>query len=48
LRRNRASVIAGRMSITTLKKSLAGWFGHLQHADTWRLRQQILQKAQMG
>jgi RNA-directed DNA polymerase len=48
LRRNRARVIAGRMSIATLKKSLAGWFGHLQHADTWRLRQQILQKAQMG
>jgi RNA-directed DNA polymerase len=47
-RKNRARVMAGRMSTATLKKSLAGWFGHLQHADTWRLRQQILQKASMG
>jgi RNA-directed DNA polymerase len=47
LRQNRIRVLAGRMSAEALKKSIDSWCGHLQHADTWRLRQQILRTAQI-
>jgi retron-type reverse transcriptase len=47
LRRNRLRVIAGRMSQEAFARSITSWLGHLQHGDTWQLRQQILRQAQI-
>lgn len=44
-RRQRARVLGRRLLPAQWHNSTKSWFGHLQHGDTWRLRQHILRKA---
>jgi hypothetical protein len=42
LRQLREDWIVGKIRGFELNRSVHSWFAHLQHGDTWRLRQKIL------
>jgi hypothetical protein len=33
--------IHGRINLEKVHQSIQSWFAHLEHGNTWRLRQQI-------
>jgi retron-type reverse transcriptase len=46
-RKNRSRVLLGRMSPDAWTRSTESWMAHLQHADSWRLRQRILAESEI-
>ncbi|MBW4493816.1 MAG: RNA-directed DNA polymerase [Oscillatoria princeps RMCB-10] len=42
LRQLREDWIVGKIRLSELNRLVQSWFAHLQHGDTWRLRQKIL------
>ncbi|MEB3295576.1 MAG: hypothetical protein VKJ24_20685 [Synechococcales bacterium] len=46
-RKNRLRVLLGRMTEADWARSTQSWMAHLQHADSWRLRQAILAETEM-
>jgi retron-type reverse transcriptase len=47
-RKNRIRVLLGRMTEADWARSTQSWMAHLQHADSWRLRQAILAEAEIA
>ena len=45
-RRNQQQFLAGRMDAAAIGRSTQSWLAHLHHADTYRLRQLILNESQ--
>lgn len=43
LRQMHADYLAGNCDIETWQRSLTSWFAHLEHGDTWQLRQHLQQ-----
>jgi retron-type reverse transcriptase len=41
LKRLQTNYIQGRIELEKVNQSIQSWFAHLEHGDTWQLRQQI-------
>lgn len=41
LKRSQTDYLQGRIELEKVNQSLQSWFAHLEHGDTWQLRQQI-------
>ena len=42
LRQMEADYLRGEVTGEEISRSIQSWFAHLEHGDTWRLRQKIL------
>jgi hypothetical protein len=36
-----SNYIQGKIELEKVSQSIQSWFAHLEHGDTWQLRQQI-------
>ena len=41
LKRSQTDYLQGRIELEKVNQALQSWFAHLEHGDTWQLRQQI-------